>query len=710
MKQLLQNLKTGELEVAELPAPAVQAGHLLIATHRNLISSGTERTIVEFAGSSLVDKARKNPDRVRQVIEKVRTDGLRSTYQAVKTRLDKAVPLGYCNAGHVLEIGPGVTGYRVGQRVASNGPHAGVVNVPVNLCAPVPDAVDDEAAAFMVLGAIALQGVRLAQPTLGEQFCVMGLGLVGLLAVQFLRAQGCRVLASDFDPARLALAAEFGAEIVDLTAGADPVEAARSFTRERGIDGVLIATATESDDPIHQAALMCRKRGRIILIGVTGLQLARADFYEKELSFQVSCSYGPGRYDPAYEEQGRDYPAGYVRWTEQRNFEAVLEMMADDRLNVTSLVSHRFPLDRAPEAYRLLISKAPSLGIVLEHDHSELRPSGSIGRMVRHATATRPRAATSPVVGVIGAGSYATATLLPALAKTPARLKTVMARKAANAGAAARRFGFEQSATDVDLILDDPEINTVLISTRHDSHAELVRRALAAGKNTFVEKPLAISREQLHEIMERYDEVSGRKPAPCLMVGFNRRFAPHIIKLKSLLVPIDGPMSMIMTVNAGVLPSDHWTLDLEAGGGRIIGEACHFVDLLCFLSGAAVTSVQSIALTGGARDETSILLGFADGSVGTIHYLTSGHRAVPKERLELFKAGRVIQLDNFRRMRGYGWPGFRSMALRGQDKGHTACVAAFVDAVARGEASPIPFADLVASTALTFDATEAASG
>jgi predicted dehydrogenase/threonine dehydrogenase-like Zn-dependent dehydrogenase len=635
------------------------------------------------------------------VLEKIRTDGLLPAIEAVRAKLDQPLAMGYCNAGVVLEAGPHVPGFRPGDRVASNGKHAEAVSVPANLCAKVPDAVTDDEAAFTVLAAVALQGIRLAQPTLGETVVVSGLGLVGLIAVQLLHAHGCRVLGVDPDASRLALAREFGADTVDLSAGGDPVAAADVFSRGRGADAVLIAASTRSSEPVHQAARMCRKRGRIVLVGVTGLEISRAEFYAKELTFQVSCSYGPGRYDPDYEEKGQDYPVGFVRWTAQRNFEAVLDMMANRRLDVRPLISHRFPLERAEEAYKL-IAGGPALGVLLEYPPREEKPDAVL-RAQRVAVSTRPTAGQRPVLGFVGAGNYATGVLIPAFARTGARLKTVASMAGVSGLHAARKFGFEQASTDVDALLADPELAAVVVATRHDSHAELACRALRAGKHVFVEKPLAIDASGLAAVETACAELAAAGRAPLLMVGFNRRFAPHVQRMKSLVSALPVAKAFVMTVNAGAVPAGHWTKDVPVSGGRIIGEACHFIDLLRFLAGASIVSTRSTHMRGDP-DSAAIELAFADGSIGTIHYLANGSRTYPKERLVVFAGGGVLQLDNFRRLAGYGWPGFSAMNLWRQDKGQRACAAAFVRALESGGQSPIPLDEVLEVARFTLEA------
>lgn len=695
-------------EVAEVPCPAVRRGEVLIRSTRSLVSVGTERMLVEFGKAGWLQKARQQPEKVQVVLDKVKTDGLAPTMEAVFNKLGQPVPLGYCNVGVVLELGPGASGVGVGERVVSNGKHAEVVSVPSNLCVGIPAKVTDDEASFTVVGAIGLQGIRLARPTLGEAVVVVGLGLIGLITVQLLRANGCRVLGVDYDEAKLELARKFGAEVVNLAAGEDPVASGQSFSRGRGVDAVIITAATKSSEPVHQAALMCRKRGRIILVGTAGLELSRTDFYEKELTFQVSCSYGPGRYDASYEERGVDYPVGFVRWTEQRNFEAVLDMMADGRLDVKPLVSHRFDIAEAEQAYGLVAGNGSvnPLGIVLRYPS----PGGPDEEMLlRRSVAIRLNASLrsaskadrrEPVVAFIGSGNYATAVLIPAFKEAGASLKSVVSSTGVSSVHAGRKFGFQEATTESETILADPEINAIVISTRHDSHASLALRAGQAGKHVFVEKPLALVHSDLDAIEAEFAAGAAGEAPRILMVGFNRRFAPHVRKIKSLLAGVAQPKVFVMTVNAGAIPLEHWTQNPEVGGGRIIGEGCHFVDLLRHLADAPITKHQAVSVAGNSAsrphdDKAIITLGFADGSIGTILYLANGHKSFPKERLEIFAAGRILQLDNFRRLTGYGWPGFTQQKLWRQDKGQKACAAAFVEAVRKGGESPIPVSELI---------------
>ena len=740
MKQLLQNLKTGAIELADVPTPLCRPGHLLIATRRSLISAGTERMLVEFGRASLLAKARARPDQVRQVLDKIRTNGLLSTLEAVFARLDQPLPLGYCNAGVVLEVGKGVTGFSVGDRVVSNGPHAEVVCVPQNLCARIPDNVSDDEAAFTVLAAVGLQGIRLANPTLGENVAVLGLGLVGLLTVQLLVANGCRVLGTDFDAHRLELARQFGAQTVDLSAGQDPVQAALAFSDGRGVDAVIITASTTSSEPVHQAARMCRQRGRIVLVGVTGLELNRADFYEKELTFQVSCSYGPGRYDPNYEEKGHDYPYGFVRWTAQRNFQAVLNLMAAGRLDVTPLITHRFPIEEAPKAYDLITGKTgePFLGVLITYPDQPnlsrrvgIRP-GTDDRRPRPVSSVPPPP--SPVaIGLLGAGNFATTTLLPAMRKVSGvQFVGICTATGLTARHVGNKFGFRYCTTDENEILNDPDINTVVIATRHHLHARQVIAALKAGKNVFCEKPLALNENELQEIVRAVgggaEEQGGKgaeerrskeeftsapphhstraQKAPLLMVGYNRRFAPMARQLKAFLADVHEPLVMHYRVNAGYIPPDHWVQDPQQGGGRIIGEICHFVDFLTFLAGALPVRVYARALPNDGRyrdDNVVITLEFADGSLGTIAYVANGDKSFPKERLEVFGGGAVAVLDDFRRLELVR--NGRKKVVRSrlhQDKGHRGEWEAFVAAVQNGGPAPIPFEEIVATTLTTF--------
>jgi len=702
MKQVLQNLRTGQLELAEVPAPGVGRNTVLIQTRASLISAGTERMLVEFGQASLLAKARAQPDKVKQVLDKIKAEGLLPTLEAVFSRLDEPLPLGYCNAGVVLEVGPGVTRFRVGDRVISNGSHAEIVAVPENLCARIPDGVTDEQAAFTVLSSIGLQGIRLMQPTLGETVVVVGLGLIGLVTAQMLLASGCRVLGVDISPSRVALAQSFGCETAPV--GGDPVTAAMTATGGRGVDGVLITASAKTDEIMHQAAEMCRKRGRIVLVGVVGLNLRRSDFYKKELTFQVSCSYGPGRYDERYEQGGQDYPLPFVRWTEQRNFEAVLELLRTGRLSVASLISERYPLDQAPTAYQSL-SGGQSLGVVLTYPETVSRARSITLPVTAAAPAAPGRRA---VIGVIGAGNFSKMTLMPALSKAGAEIRYLADLNGAAAQHLARKFGVRVATSDYQEILHDAEVQAVIVAVRHNLHARFVIESLRAGKHVFVEKPLALNVQEVRDIVAASQEAGDRH----VMVGFNRRFSPHTERLRQALAGRSEPLSMTMLVNAGFSPADSWVHDPNIGGGRIIGEGCHFIDLMCYLAGSRVATVSAGMVGQGPAvrdDKMAITLVLEDGSVGAIQYYSNGAKSYPKEQLVVFSEGRVAHLDNFRRMVGYGFRGFRKFKTFRMDKGHAAEFAAFTRRVAEGGAPLVSLDSLVNVTLASFAAVTSAA-
>jgi predicted dehydrogenase/threonine dehydrogenase-like Zn-dependent dehydrogenase len=701
MKQVLQSLSSGETELLEVPVPALIPGHLVVQTRATVVSAGTERMLVDFGRSSLIQKARKQPDRVKQVLAKVRTDGLAPTLEAVRSKLEQPVQLGYCNAGVVREAGAGAAGFEPGQRVVTNGPHAEYVRVPWTLAARIPDTVTLDAAAFTPLAAIGLQGLRLARPELGETVVVYGLGPIGLLTVQLARAHGCHVIGIDRVPDRLRLAERFGAHIVEAGDSAALVDAVHALTGGAGADAVLLTLATAAHEPVHLAAEMSRKRGRIVLVGVTGLDLRREDFYAKELSFQVSCSYGPGRYDARHEEGATDYPLPYVRWTEGRNFTAVLQLMADGRLDPLPLVTHRFPFDRAAEAYDVITGDDPGLGIVLEYPEPGPEPAAPVRTLVIGAPSTRrarrgapARPGTVPVIGVLGAGNYAARVLIPAFRAAGVTLHTVVSSAGVSGAIAARKAGFHQASTDPDALFGDPAIDTIVIATRHDTHAGYVLRALGAGKHVFVEKPLAIREEDVDRV-----EAALAATDRILCVGFNRRFAPLTAQAAALLRDRAGPLVLDVTVNAGALPDDHWTKDPDVGGGRLVGEACHFIDLARHLTGAAISGLDVASgrtPAGVAIEDVSVLrLTFADGSLATVRYLANGPAAYPKERLEAFWDGRACRIDNFRRLEAWGVRSPRGPLLARQDKGQGALVRAFVSAIRDGAAPPIAAAELI---------------
>ncbi|MCA9135471.1 MAG: bi-domain-containing oxidoreductase [Planctomycetales bacterium] len=699
MKQILQNLGSGETILAEVPEPRRSRGAVLIHTTRSLVSLGTEKMLIDFGKGSLIAKARSQPDKVKQVLQKIKTDGLWTTLDAVKAKLDTPIPLGYCNVGKVVEA-DSASRFAVGDRVVSNGHHAETVSVGQNLTAKIPDSVGDDEAAFAVVGAIGLQGIRLIQPTIGEFVVVSGLGLIGQLAIQILRANGCQVLGVDYDAAKLQLAKQFGAEVCDLSAGQDPVAVAEAWTRGQGVDAVLIAASTKSDTVIHQAATMCRPRGRIVLVGVIGLNLQRADFYEKELTFQVSCSYGPGRYDESYEKRGFDYPIGFVRWTEQRNFEAVLQLMAEGKIDVSSLITHRFKFDDALSAYQS-IGDAGAMGILLEYDDVSCPTErGALGADLRSldkvTKSTEKSTPASPLkrdvsVAFIGAGGFTTRMLMPLLPKQGVRRYAVSSGSGVSAAYAKNKFSFEIATSDSSALMSDPQVDAVIITTPHHLHAAMVCESLENGKHVFVEKPLAITNEELKRVR---DCASGH-PDQLLMVGFNRRFSPHMKVMKEWSQSAASNKAVIITVNAGAIPEKHWTQDPETGGGRIIGEACHFIDTARFLIGSPLVSADGFPVVGGdgrLGDCVNIQLTFEDGSVASIHYLANGNKSFPKERIELFCSGQVFLCDNFRTSVQVG--SRNRLKTPKQDKGHAEEIRAFLAAVAEGGPSPISRSEL----------------
>ncbi|MEM6468407.1 MAG: bi-domain-containing oxidoreductase [Planctomycetota bacterium] len=708
MKQILQNLGNGETLLADVPCPRRPAGCALIESSRSLVSLGTEKMLVDFGRGGYLAKARSQPDKVKQVLQKIRTDGLSTTLDAVRAKLDTPIPLGYSNVGRVIEADHDST-LTPGMRVISNGPHAEVVAVGEKLVASIPEEVSDETASYTVVASIGLQGVRLIQPTLGESIVVSGLGLIGLLTVQILRANGCRVLGIDFDQRKLELAKAFGAETVDLSASEDPIRAADAWSNGQGVDGVVITASTKSDQLIHQAATMCRKRGRIVLVGVIGLNLQRADFYEKELSFQVSCSYGPGRYDPNYEKLGLDYPVGFVRWTEQRNFQAVLELMREGKIFTDQLTTHRYSFDGAISAYQA-ISEPGAMGIVLEYEsesrHSNQADEGEntekCGRSI-DVSSTSLREPTKSDVGVsfIGAGGFTTRMLLPLLPDKDVRRRQIISSTGVSASHAAQKFRFATCGTDVSDVLNDSSTDAVFVTTPHNTHADLVCRLLEKGKHVFVEKPLAMDHDEIKRILAA-QESSSR----CVMVGFNRRFSPHSEAIDRWLGGDGSHRAIVITINAGEIPADHWTQDRKIGGGRIIGEGCHFIDLATFLARSTIESVVATAMgghDGRLGDSVAMQLRFANGSIASIQYLSNGHKGFPKERVEVFSGGRIGVIDNFRKSFVHGTK--NKLKTRGQDKGHRGEIEAFLAAIRTGAAA-IELEELVGVSRATLDADE----
>ncbi|MGI8918540.1 MAG: bi-domain-containing oxidoreductase [Pyrinomonadaceae bacterium] len=701
MKQVLQNRKDGAPNVVDVPVPALQKGRVLVRTAASLISSGTERAAVEMLGKGLVQEARDRPDLVRAVMEKARKEGLLNTFSAVRDKLSAATALGYSAAGIVIGVGDDVSDFRIGDRVACAGvgfaSHAEAISVPRNLCVQLPAGVGFEAGAFGTLGAIALQGVRLAEPTLGESVVVIGLGLVGQLTVQLLKANGCRVLGIDLDAERVKLAMQLGADAAYVS-GDEVKRTVQDWTRGRGADAVLLTAATESSEPLGLAGEISRSKGRVVVVGSTGMEVPRQPFYMRELSLQVSMSYGPGRYDPEHEELGHDYPVGYVCWTENRNIEAFLDLVASQRINVEALVTHRFSIDEASHAYQLIAGEIhePYLGVVLNYDTER-----ELERTIQFTKRTG-RGKKAVRIGLIGAGGYVTQMLLPHFKNQRADFRSIQTASGVSANNVGKKFGFARGVSTADEVINDPDVNLVVIGTQHDLHATLTCRALEANRDVFAEKPLALRDEDLEAVLAAAQNSSGR-----LMVGFNRRFSPLVQRAGEIFAGRAGPLSLLYRVNAGRIPREHWAHDPEKGGGRIIGEVCHFVDLLQYLIGAPPISVFAEAVSGNNaaavnHDSVFITLRFADGSNGAIAYLAEGDSALGKERVEIFGEQKTFVLDDYRRASLYHNGKEEQFTLRSQDKGQADEVKAVCAMVLEGSPSPIPLEELVATTRATF--------
>ncbi len=705
MRQLLQNMRDGSTSVADVPVPAVKSRTALVRTAASLVSAGTERMVVEFAEKSLVGKAASRPDLVRQVVNKARNEGILTSVEAAFSKLGQPMALGYSSAGTIIEAGSALQGFQVGDRVACGGGgyavHAEYALVPQNLMVKLPDNVDFESAAFTTLGSVAMQGFRLANPQVGDRVCVIGLGLLGLLACGIANAAGCSVFGEDISPARVDLARKFNTTAV-LREGCE--EAAAAFTQNRGFDIVLICADTTSNDTVELAGILARDRGIVVAIGAVGMEIPRRTYYEKELDFKISRSYGPGRYDPSYEESGKDYPIGYVRWTEGRNMESFVQLLAEKRLDLSPLISHRFSIEQAGQAYDLITgkSKEPFLGVLLTYDTSV--PQAAQSRIdMPSSTLRTPTSAVK--VGVLGAGNYANAVFLPALKRSGmAELVGIASASGLSATLAARRFGFRFASSKEDEILSNPEINTVVVLTRHQLHSRQVIAALQAGKNVYCEKPLALTPEELDQV----EEVMRSVKLPLLTIGFNRRFAPFGQLLQSYFAQRSEPMHVSYRVNAGFLPANHWLHDPAQGGGRIIGEGCHFIDFVTFLVGESPRWVSAIGLPDGNRyhqDNVELTFGFADGSLGSVTYLANGTKAFPKERIEVFCGGKVGVLDDFRSLELVSDNHHeRKVARLRQDKGHQASWTAFCNAILKGQEPPIPLGQLTGVTRTTFAA------
>jgi len=699
LKQILQNVKTGAVAVTDVPAPVLRPGFVLVRTAASLISAGTERMTVETGQKSLMERAFDQPALVKQVIQKARTEGILNTVDAVRSKLESFVALGYSAAGTVLEVGAGVTEFHQGDRVACAGvgyaSHAEVLAVPKNLCVRLPAQIDFEAAAFSTLGAIAMQGVRLTDPTLGESVVVVGLGLIGQLAVQLLKANGCRVFGIDLDQKKIELARQFGAD-AGCAPGDDTKRSVMEWSRGRGADAVLITAASSSNQPVELAGEISRPKGRVVVVGAVGLNIPRKSYYDRELTFKISMSYGPGRYDPEYEERGHDYPFGYVRWTEGRNIEAFLDLVAEDRVDVGPLITHRFKLAESERAYELITGDEPYLGVVLQYDTE---------RALEHRIplATKISGSAAAVrVGLIGAGGYAKAMLLPNFKAAGAEFQSIATASGVTARAVGEQHGFRFCVSSSDEVIDDEQTNLIVIATRHDTHAPLAQRALERGRHVFVEKPLALNDEELAGVIAAAEQSPGH-----LMVGFNRRFSPLALKARELFADRAASLSINYRVNAGRVPRGHWAVDPKEGGGRIIGEVCHFIDFIHFITGSLVTRVYAEAISGSNQeinneDSVFITLRLADGSNASIAYLAEGDRALPKERIEIFGSGKSFVIDDFRNASAWRNGRETRTKLRVRDKGQKDEVRVVCAVVREGGPPPIGLDDLATTTRATF--------
>lgn len=695
MKQIIQDLKTGKTILEEVPVPNVKAGCVLIKTTRTLVSLGTERMLVEFGKANLIDKARQQPDKVKQVLDKIKTDGLLPTLEAVFNKLGQPLTMGYCNVGRVIAVGKGVTEFVVGDRVASNGNHAEFVCVPKNLVAKIPDNVSDEEAAFTVIGSIGLEGIRLFRPELGETVVVTGLGLIGLVVSQLLIANGCRVVGIDFDPEKVEMAKAKGVMAINPASGVNPIKYVEEITGGVGADGVIITASTKSDEVMHQSCEMCRKRGRIILVGVVGLNLRRDDFYKKELTFQVSCSYGAGRYDEDYENKGHDYPLPYVRWTEKRNFETILQTISSGGLDVRSLITEEVDLEDYMEIYGDMRKRGSIASIIKFSEHSAIERVVAI-----EGNCFKPG---NGKIGIIGAGNFTSSTVVPALKKADAKIKYIASAGGLNAKVLANKLGAECATSDYNEILKDPEVGMVIVTTRHNLHSRMVLESLKAGKSVFVEKPLCLNKEELEEIKSVYDKTP---KDVTLTVGFNRRFSPYATKLKQLVG--EGPKNIVATMNAGFIPADMWVHDLEIGGGRIVGEACHFIDLCSYIAGSKVIAVCMNAMGVNPEENTdnaTILLKYENGSNAVINYFANGSKSYAKERVEVYSQERVFVVDNWRKLQAFGVKGF-SKKSGTMDKGHRDEFALLNERILKGGEPLIDFDCIVNTTEASFAAIE----
>ena len=695
MKQIIQDLKNGETILEEVPVPMVKSGHVLIKTTKSLVSLGTERMLVEFGKANFIQKARQQPDKVKMVLDKIKTDGIKPTMDAVLNKLNQPLPLGYCNVGEVVAVGKGVEEFKVGDRVASNGNHAEYVIVPKNLVAKIPDNITDEEAAFTVIGSIGLQGIRLLNPTFGETVVVVGLGLIGLVTAELLMANGCNVIGFDFDLEKIKIAKDKGIIAINPAEGTNQVKFVESYTNGIGADGVIITASNKSNEIISQAANMCRKKGRIVLVGVIGLDISRDDFFKKELTFQVSCSYGPGRYDEEYEQKGHDYPIGYVRWTEKRNFEAILSAISKGILDVKPLITERIALADYKKIYGDM-QNSKTIASIIEYNSTKA-PQSTVTVVQKSFEGKKG------VIGIVGSGNFTSSTILPNLKKSNATIKYIASSGGLSSTIMAKRHNIAKSTSNYKEILDDSDVDLVFVTTKHNMHGSMVLESIKANKSVFVEKPLALNETELQAIISEYNERRVN-----VSVGFNRRFAPLAKKMKTLLGNDNAPINIVATMNAGFIPADLWVHDMEVGGGRIIGEACHYIDLCSYFTGSKVKAVCMNAMGLNPEENTdnaTILLKYENGSNAVINYFANGSKAYSKERVEVYSQERTLVMDNWRKLQAFGFKGFSKTSSK-QDKGHYNQFNELVQQHIKGGNPIIPFEELVNTTRASFAAIE----
>lgn len=695
MKQIIQDLKNGETILEEVPVPMVKSGHVLIKTTKSLVSLGTERMLVEFGKANFIQKARQQPDKVKMVLDKIKTDGIKPTMDAVLNKLNQPLPLGYCNVGEVVAVGKGVEEFKVGDRVASNGNHAEYVIVPKNLVAKIPDNITDEEAAFTVIGSIGLQGIRLLNPTFGETVVVVGLGLIGLVTAELLMANGCNVIGFDFDLEKIKIAKDKGIIAINPAEGTNQVKFVESYTSGIGADGVIITASNKSNEIISQAANMCRKKGRIVLVGVIGLDISRDDFFKKELTFQVSCSYGPGRYDEEYEQKGHDYPIGYVRWTEKRNFEAILSAISKGILDVKPLITERIALADYKKIYGDM-QNSKTIASIIEYNSTKA-PQSTVTVVQKSFEGKKG------VIGIVGSGNFTSSTILPNLKKIDAAIKYIASSGGLSSTIMAKRHNIAKSTSNYKEILDDSDVDLVFVTTKHNMHGSMVLESIKANKSVFVEKPLALNETELQAIISEYNERRVN-----VSVGFNRRFAPLAKKMKTLLGNDNAPINIVATMNAGFIPADLWVHDMEVGGGRIIGEACHYIDLCSYFTGSKVKAVCMNAMGLNPEENTdnaTILLKYENGSNAVINYFANGSKAYSKERVEVYSQERTLVMDNWRKLQAFGFKGFSKTSSK-QDKGHYNQFNELVQQHIKGGNPIIPFEELVNTTRASFAAIE----